>query len=143
MNYKAKLDFILEKMKVPGRDTMSLPEKSDAAKKATGKVTIDDALAYAKGGGKPVSSTSATVTAETPKKVEIIPPGVPTSVAHQVEVAAPQFNVNIPAPVVTVSHGDLTWSHVIRQGVLWLNGFVMGGTIVALFMVIIAMRAAP
>lgn len=140
MKYEGKLDAIAKHYNIKGFDKMNLNAKAEACKKAAGKPTVSEAYDHITGSK---SSTTATVTAETPKKVEIIPPGGHASVAHQVDVAAPQINVNVPAPVVTVSHGDLTWSHVLRQGGLWLNGFVMGGTMVALGMVLMAMRAAP
>lgn len=129
MELKAKLAALGTHYRVKGFEKLSFNEKVSAIKKASGKELISDAYDAV---FPPAKTQSETVTAvEKPKgPVQIIPP---TTTSHSVDVSAPVFNVNVPAPTVTVQHGDLTWSHLARQSWLWINGALMGGLTIALF----------
>lgn len=123
MNLNNKIIQLGKDLKISGFDNMNTVARREAILKATKTVTIDDAWEYVKKGKHHPSKTE---TVEKPKTVEIIPPGAASSVEHKVDVGAPNINVNIPAPVVTVSHGNFTWQHNLRQSLLWANGALVG-----------------
>lgn len=140
MKYEGKLKLIAEKLNIAGFDKMSLTEKAEACKKATGKDSISDAFDYVQKGGKAVSKVATEAGKVIDQKgVEYIPPQL-AQVAHKVDVAAPQFNVTIPMPGIKVNTDNLAFGHVVRQSLLWLNGVAVGGMAVALFFMYAAMR---
>lgn len=126
MKYEGKLAFLGKHYKIAGFDKMTLNQKADAIKKASGKPSVTEAFDAAKG------NTVSKVATEEPKTGEIIPPGTVSQIDHKVDVAAPNIVVNIPSPGINVHTGNLSLGHVVRQSVLWLNGFGFGAMAVAL-----------